>query len=232
MQRLLLVFVAILVLSASLVVAEEIKDPSPGIATNPQLRLPCGPDEYGYACSDPCLFEFIDISATGEMILEGDDVSALVVLDMPFMFYGTTYNELVFSSNGYISTDPTDSGGDLSNDCPLPASPSTGGGGRIYPLHDDLDLEVGYGQGFKEYFMVCPRPGRVEEPCTIFMWDDVSHYPGGPDAILWDMEVILYHMSGDIAFQIGDVCGMLVSGRIPVDQGFFPRPVRALLQHP
>ena len=195
---------AILALAASLVVAEEIKDPHPGVPTNPDLRLPCGPDDYGYVCADPCLFEFIDISGTAPFSFNGDDVAMSVPLTMPFMFYGTTYNEIKMSSNGYLSTDPTDTGGDLSNDCPLPVDPSTGGGARIYPLHDDLDLEPGYGMGYAEYFEICPRPGRAEnEPCTIFMWDDVSHYPGSATARKWDMEAILYHVTGDIAFQIG-----------------------------
>ncbi len=205
MLRTLLTGAALLALCAGIVLATEVKDPNPPVPENPSLRLPCGPDDYGYVCADPCLYEFIDISGTGEFILEGDDVSSgPLVLDMPFSFYGTVYNELVFASNGYISTDPTDSGGDLSPDCPLPATPSTGGGARIYPVHDDLDLEAGIGQGFKQFFMVCPRPGRVEnEPCTIFMWDDIAHYPGSTTAPTWDMEVILYHVTGDIAFQIG-----------------------------
>jgi len=199
-----IVMLAVLALATSLVVAEEIKDPHPGVPTNPDLRLPCGPDDYGYVCSDPCLYEFIDISGSAQYAFDGDDVSMVVPLDMPFMLYGTTYNQLVMSSNGYISTDPTDSGGDLTNDCPLPDDPSTGGGGRIYVLHDDLDLEPGFGMGYAQYFEVCPRPGRAEnEPCTIFMWDNVAHYPGGATAPNWDMEALFYHVTGDIAFQIG-----------------------------
>ncbi|MCB1056573.1 MAG: hypothetical protein KDD11_13810, partial [Acidobacteria bacterium] len=79
---------------------------------------------------------------------------------------------------------------------------STGGGARMYPLHDDLILNTGVGGGFVEYFADCPRTNDrcPIESCTIFQWDNVEHFGGGGP---WDMEVILYHRTNDIVYQIG-----------------------------
>ena len=126
--------------------------------------------------------------------------SGPLTLGAPFTFYGTTYTSLVMTTNGALSTDPTDMGGDLSNDCPLPHTPSTSGGARIYALHDDL---VVAGQGYVQYFDVCPRfnvSGQLPEPCTVFQWHDTRHYGG---SALFDFEAILYHTTGDIAFIYG-----------------------------
>ena len=161
-----------------------------------------GPDALGYTWADqaePTVdYDFIDISGTGTQVFSCDDCSSGAInLDEPFYFYGTEYNQLVMCANGCISTDPSDSGADLSNDCPLPDSPSTDGGARLYPLHDDL-----VATGYVQYFPICPRPSERNpgEGCTVFMWKSARHF-GGSD--VWDMEAILYHQSGDIVFQIG-----------------------------
>ncbi|MCG8405370.1 MAG: thrombospondin type 3 repeat-containing protein [Phycisphaerales bacterium] len=184
-------------------------------------RATAGPDGFGYKSIDSLeaggpLFDFIDISATGQAVVVGDDTSSSapgmgfesgIPLPTPFTLYGVTYTELSMSANGYISTDGLDTGGDLSNDCPIPAalsSPAGSTGARIYALHDDLDLEVGIGVGYYEYFEVCPRVNEIgcDMGCHVFMWDEVAHYPGGGAALTWDMEAILYD-NGDIVFQFG-----------------------------
>ncbi|MEM9293773.1 MAG: hypothetical protein AAGD01_19000 [Acidobacteriota bacterium] len=195
-----------LVLSAGLSAQlSEVKDPnSPaGGSVGTDSEATGGPDGFGYTFEDSaeptCPFNFIDITGTGTSVGGGDDAGFPVVLSESFTFYGVDYTDLAFTSNGYLATDPTDTGPDLSNDCPLPSTPSTGGGARIYPLHDDLitaDLLV-------EYFASCPRASdrcQVAEACTIFYWDDVNHF-GATD--LWDMQAILYHASGDIVTQVG-----------------------------
>lgn len=168
-----------------------------------------GPDAFGYTFfdqNDSCTFDFIDISSTGTFVLNGDDVSAQVTLNRPFNIYGTLYSELSVSSNGYISTDPTDLGSDLSNDCPLPSVLSTGGGDRLYPLHDDIDLQPGIGRLLTQYFATCPRrsqAGSGIEPCTVFQWDDAVHFLAGVTGPTFDFQAILYHTSFQIVFQIG-----------------------------
>lgn len=212
MKRISLVFLAILLAVAMPLLAQEPKNPAPsGGSVTPLFGGGGGPDNFGYTFIDGggCGFQFVDISGTGTMIVDGDDTaSAPVALQGPFNFYGDDLTELVMAANGYLSTDPTDTGPDLSNDCPLPAPPSTGGGARIYPLHDDLDLEAGIGQGFFEYFASCPRPSSqfpgADLGCHIFQWDEVSQFPGGGGAAVFDIQTILYDNSFEIVFQHDD----------------------------
>lgn len=117
---------------------------------------------------------FFDISTTGTFLVQGDDVAAQNVSlgGLVFPFYGNNYTSLTFTTNGYISTDPTDIGSDLSNDFPLPSSLSTGGGARIYPYHDDTEATI-YGQ----YFDQSSSPLGTET--YIAQWD-ACHFPCEP----------------------------------------------------
>ncbi len=200
-------------LSASLLLcssafAQEVKDPNPpAVESGNAVTTVFGPDAFGYIGYDEaepeCTLQFVDISATGASVLVGDDTGTPVNLPGPaFNFYGTLVTDLAATSNGYLATDVTDTGPDLSNDCPLPFAPSTGGGARIYPLHDDLNLVAGTGQLFFEYFAACPRPSGWggAEGCYIFQWDGVQHF-GGTDA--WTFQAILYDTSFGIVFQHG-----------------------------
>jgi hypothetical protein len=168
-----------------------------------------GPDAFGYTFADQadgCAYQFIDISATGTFIVDGDDSAVPVTLVEPFNIYGTLYNALSISANGYISTSLSDTGSDLSNDCPLPSLLSTGSGSRLYPLHDDIDMEEGIGRVLTQYFDPCPRPSEVGtgiEACTVFQWDDAAHFPGSITAPTFDFQAILYHASFSIVYQIG-----------------------------
>ena len=110
----------------------EIKDPNrpTGLSGTP-ARATGGPDAFGYTWDDSVPFVAADISGTGTAIFSGDDVAGVVALGgNGFNIYGVDLTQVAMASNGYISTDPTDTGPDLSNDCPLPATPSTGGGSR------------------------------------------------------------------------------------------------------
>ncbi|MBL8187990.1 MAG: hypothetical protein JNK38_08285, partial [Acidobacteria bacterium] len=167
-----------------------------------------GPDTFGHTWRDnqganPIPYQFIDISGTGTVLGSGDDEGYPYTLQAPFSFYGQAVTTVAATTNGYISTDQTDDGPDLSNDCPLPSVPSTGGGARIYPLHDDLILN-GNNSIKVQYFATCPRPndyGGCAEACTVFMWDNVEHFGG--NGATWDMEAILYHTRNEIVYQIG-----------------------------
>lgn len=202
-------FLTLALSSALIAQPAEVKDPNPpsGDSGGTVSQATGGPDAFGYTFADNaeanCAFQFVDIAASGTFLFDGDDTSSgPVALTDPFDFYGTSLTSIVMASNGYMSTDGTDTGPDLSNDCPLPAVPSTGGGARLYPLHDDLNLAAGIGSGLVEYFATCPRPNDrcPIESCTIFQWDDVQHF-GGTET--WDTEVILYHLTNDIVFQTG-----------------------------
>lgn len=206
-----------LALSPMVVESQEIKDVNPpsGAEIGTDSRATGGPDAFGYTFADQAeadvSFDWIDITGTGTALGGGDDSGYPVTLGASFNFYGTDYTTMSMTTNGYLSTEPTDTGPDLSNDCPLPATPSTPAScncGRIYPLHDDLTTTEMYYQ----YFAVCPRQnGRcgLPEDCSVFFWDDVNHF-GGADS--WQMEVILYHQTNDIVTQIGAGNSELGSG--------------------
>ncbi len=163
-----------------------------------------GPDGFGYTFIDDTepggpIFSWIDISTTGVLIASGDDVSSgPVALGAPFGFYTQTYTQVVAATNGYLSLfDAADGGPDLSNDCPLPATPSTPGGtpgARMYPLHDDLISNI-----WHEYFAFCPHP-NVLGGCDVFHYDS-DHFAGsGP----FEFEVILNNATGDFLYQYLD----------------------------
>ena len=137
-----------------------------------------------------------------------DDGAATVALTQAFNFYGTAYTSLRVSSNGYISTLAGDSGGDLSNDSPLPVTPSTGGGARIYPYHDDLVVDA-TGQVYHQFFATSPvnNISGGTEPCTIIQWHNMRQF-GGSVSTGEGFEVILFHTSGEIRFQYSAVVNL------------------------
>ena len=199
-----------LALSINTMAAEQKEDPNAQPTAGVPYNINAPADAFGYTVNDSsgalCNSQFIDITATGTSVVVGDDeISGTLTLTGSFDFYGTILTDIVMSSNGYLSTDLADSGGDLSNDCPLPASPSTGGGARIYPLHDDLNLAAGIGQGFFQYFATCPRPSDQYPTdnlgCHVFQWDEVRHFGSSTS---FDTEVILYDDSYEIVFQQDD----------------------------
>ena len=175
---------------------------------NPNLAG--GPDAFGYTFRDsneavnPPAFQFIDISATGTLLTRdagssADEGAATLPLGGPgFSFYGNTINTVRVSTNGYISTALGDSGGDLSNDCPLPVIPSTGSGARFYPLHDDLiSANIRH-----QYFATSPRPADngPNTGVNVISWINSDHFGGGTDA--FSFQVLLYD-NGDIVYQYG-----------------------------
>ena len=67
-----------------------------------------GPDAFGYRWSDSdegqVNYNWIDISSTGTPLNLGDDsVSPALDLGFSFDFYGTDYNQIYVSSNGFLS---------------------------------------------------------------------------------------------------------------------------------
>jgi hypothetical protein len=185
--------------------AQEIKDASAPVApfNGVSPNLTGGPDTFGYTFLDSneatCPFQYVDITATGVQVATGDDAGSggVALAGPPINFYGTVYSNLNPTTNGYISTDPADTGPDLSNDCPLPATPSTGSGGRMYPMHDDLVT----GSLLFEYFASCPRDNGYGSPegCYVFQWNDVIHF-GGAEAP-WSFQTIVYDTSFGIVYQ-------------------------------
>ncbi len=154
-----------------------------------------GPDLYGYTFldqADGVTYNYVDITATGAVVASGDDEAGLVLLGVPFDVYYITYLQLTVTTNGFI-TDAEDAANDVSNDCPLPALPSTGSGFRLNALHDDLDTTVYY-----QYFDPLEAdaigfPGQPEG-VSIFQW--TGTHSGSAAAV--DFEAVLFHEDDSI----------------------------------
>ncbi|MGD9748443.1 MAG: hypothetical protein AB7I98_15585, partial [Verrucomicrobiales bacterium] len=139
------------------------------------------------------------IAGTGTPIVSGDDNGQPVTLGGPgFPFFGTIYNALAATTNGYLSTLLSDSGPDLSNDAFLPTVPSTGGGGRFYVLHDDLNV---IDSVYHQYFAVSPylNPGGGTQSANIFEWKNTTHFGGGSS---FDFQAVLFD-NGNMLFLYG-----------------------------
>ena len=185
-------------------------------------------DSGGYSVVDEtassCRYQAVNIRSTGETleIAGGNDDGAAVVTLGGFglSVFGERATRVAMSTNGYISLDATDNGGDFSNDCPLPARPNLGSldATRLMPLHDDLIPEDMYYQ----YFETCPRSPDAggAESCHVFQWDGVGFFRSNqsPDG---DFEVVaIVYRDGDIVYQYaGDNPRQGASGTLGLQNG-------------
>lgn len=182
-------------------------------ALNAQAKAAGGPDSFGYTYRDSgelgCPYAGVDISSSGtalSLTASGsypalDDGGALVNLEnADFRLYGDTISQIVASSNGYLTTNLQASGGDFSQDCPLPALPSTDANGhRIAPMHDDLVVNNLYYQ----HFSSCPRPSDVDGGggCHVFQWEGTSVYQGSNTTGNFRVQAFLYDGTDEIVYQ-------------------------------
>ncbi len=150
-----------------------------------------GPDAFGYVAvdqNDGAVYNYVDITATGALLVVGAEVSAEVPLGAPFEIYGGAPMAVYANSNGFLTDDPA-TNFDASNDCPIPDPPSTGTGFRIYALHDDLDTSVYY-----QYFTEAEADmlGYAGETAgiSVVQWVGVHDGAGGGPV---DVEAILFH---------------------------------------
>lgn len=218
-------FILIIFAFSTIAIANEPKE-DPNATQSPGVPFGVGPisDSFGYTVTDSsgaiCSSQFIDISATGTNLGNGDDSASLpVTLATPFNLYGTAYTDLVASTNGYLTNDLAAGGGDFTNDCPLPSSPSTDGGARIYPLHDDLVVN---GAMFYEFQAVCARPSdsfpSQNLGCHVFQWTDTQHFGSAGsfsfEAILYDLswEIVFVHDANNLELGSGSTTGLQNDG--------------------
>ena len=135
----------------------------------------------------------VDIFNTGTFIGAADDAEFPVTLPFPFAFPGeSATTDILVSTNGYFSNDITVAGNDLSNDCPIPSPPSTGAGARLYPLHDDLVVDIGV---FVEAVNI-PHPNGVVADAFVVYYSGVTQF--GSTAS-FDFAVVLWS-NNDFAF--------------------------------
>ncbi|MCX4246071.1 MYXO-CTERM sorting domain-containing protein [Paraliomyxa miuraensis] len=163
-----------------------------GLTSREALAAFGGPDGFGYYFIDQAhgtVYNYVDITATGVMLGNGDDVLvAAMNLGAPFTFYGNVVTQVRPSTNGFI-TSTTGTSSDFSNDCPLPIV-AGGGGFRIAALHDDLISTVRY-QYFDEVAAAgVGYPGETAG-ISVFQWNGEFFPAGGGDAV--SFEAILFH---------------------------------------
>jgi thermitase len=107
---------------------------------------------------------WIDITADGTVLSLGDDDVQKIVLPFDFRFYGTTYNDLWVSSNGFVSF--ANGYKNFTNDC-LPSTNTPNN--AIYAFWDDLQPADGGGGG-------TIYAKQVDSETFVIEWHKVSHY--------------------------------------------------------
>lgn len=169
-----------------------------------------GPDTHGYTFKDrfepggPAV-NWIDITSTGTQVIGAANnassnasppigIGSVVKLGHPFTFYGVTYDQLVPAVDGFLSTNPSENGADNTRDQPLPATPSSGSGGRIYVNHRNWQTSGGV---YYQYFKESPHP-YANCGVSIFSWTGMT--PSGAGGVLQRFQVLLFD-SGDIVIQ-------------------------------
>lgn len=116
---------------------------------------------HSYEASN-ATFDWIDISATGFIVAQGDDSYSLVNLGFPFEFYGTTYTQAYIASNGYLTFGSGNSYYSNS-DIPNPSDPNN----AIYALWTDLYPVGGaYGNVYAQ---------QIDASRYVVQWNNVSH---------------------------------------------------------
>jgi len=170
-------------------------------------------------------FSYIDISIPANLVLTGNDAAVEISLGATFPLYDMIFNSLVVSTNGYITTDVTDTGFDLTNDCPLPSDPSeplSTTGARIYALHDDLQADLlidSSAEVFYKYMPVSPvlTPTGMLTGVSIFQWK-VDHSDAIVDSDL-DFQALLFD-NGEITYQYNLIGSEMGSGATVGIQSF------------
>jgi hypothetical protein len=187
--------------------------PTPGASSGGGTT---GGSAFGYRSADNtsgvCPFQFVDIGsqpalaltpASGAFGAEDDGRAPVQTLTRPFNFFGATVNQLVMSTNGYLATSSSDTGGDFSADCPLAAPDDGGAGGHLRPLHNDLVVQSGGGLR-SQYFASCPRPRDTGGGggCTVFQWTNMGIFATGGGAVgAAEFQAILYDDTFQIVYQ-------------------------------
>jgi uncharacterized repeat protein (TIGR01451 family) len=154
------------------------------------------------------IFDYIDISVPGNLILIGDDESVDVDLGASFPLFDMTFNVISVNTNGFIST----ASGDAvpNSECPLSLDPNSlanTNGARIYALQDDLsadtteDVLAGV---YYEYMTESPvlTPSGMLTGVSIFQWK-VDHFEASGDYDL-DFQALLFD-NGEITFQYNEI---------------------------
>lgn len=187
-----------------------------------------GSTDYATSTGAACGFGFVDIanganavpalalSASGAGAPASDDgrtAQAITLGGGGVRLFGSTYAQAVMSTNGYVSFDTADTGGDYDNACNT--APDRGGvGPQLRPLHDDLVVGAAAGSGLRyRYFATCPRTAAgAGAGCHVFQWSHMQQYQSG-GAATGDFEFqALVYDGGRVAYQYNTASPNVGSG--------------------
>jgi hypothetical protein len=143
-----------------------------------------------YVYDDQISYSWTD-ATSGTRLSLSDDSSALISIGFDFVFYGSTYNTVRVSSNGYLTFGTY---GTVYSNAAIPSS--TVPNNLIAPFWDDLNPSVG---GYVYYLLGGTSPNRQ----LTVEWLNIPHYLYSTGAI--SFEATLYEGSNKIIFQYKDV---------------------------
>ncbi|MEZ5484539.1 MAG: hypothetical protein R3F01_05200 [Lysobacteraceae bacterium] len=195
----------------------------PGAASSGSLAY--GPDEFGYAGTTSavggCGYQFVDIAsganavpALATSVFDGntygplDDArttNAIALGGGGVNIYGQHYGSAVMSTNGYLSFDNAEQGGDYSNSCPTDTPDNDSVGPRLHPLHQDLVVSGLSGAGLRyRYFANCPRAGEGDGgngACHVFQWSRMQTYSNAGAEGDAEFQALVYEGSDQVVYQ-------------------------------
>jgi hypothetical protein len=187
-----------------------------GVAIFTELAFPGGAtatrDAAGHLMLDntsaDCPFQFVDIQTTGALLTASSDddgrTAALPLGPAGLDLYDTHADALVMSTNGYLSTSPSESGGDFDNTCALEAPNRGSEGALLRVLHDDLVVRP-EGSLRRQYFTSCPRAadsGGAPRGCTVFQWTRMTRYVSSTTTDGdFTFQALVYDGTGEIVYQ-------------------------------
>lgn len=177
----------------------------------------------GYEGAAQCGYQFIDLArgahavapltthvANGNTFGPLDDArSSTITLGGPgFTLYGRNWDQAVMSTNGYVSFDPDETGGDFWVDC-SGALDEGARGPQLRPYHDDMVVGDGADAGLRyRWFASCPRVAAsgVAQGCHVFQWTGMGYWMG-QDEDLWgdfEFQAVAYADTGEVAYQYSE----------------------------
>jgi hypothetical protein len=167
-----------------------------------------GPDDYGYTWNDGIAFNWIDATSGVDSGLSGDDqYTGAISIGFDFNFYGVSYDQLYFNTNGLVTFG---SGSYAYSNSPIPiqAPPNN----LIAVFWDDLAVGESYNSGRVFY----QRGGTTPNRFLVIQWYNVTSYCLSACTGLKTFEVILYE-NGDIVMQYQSMSGLLDGATVGIE---------------
>lgn len=176
-------------------------------------------NSFGYEGAAECDYGFVDIAqgvhavepletyvANGNEYGPLDDARSIEIPlgGSGFPLYGTTYTHAVMSTNGYVSFDPEESGGDWSVSCSGDMDQGAKGP-QLRPYHDDMKVREDVGAGLRyRWFDTCPRlpASGIAQGCHVFQWSGMGYYVSMTETEgNFEFQTIAYAETGEVAHQ-------------------------------